>query len=120
MAFCTKQAVLGKKHVRRDRGNDNHIQVFGRQAGLAERPTGGFDGQVGGGLIGGGNMPLLDAGARCNPFIGRIHHLGKIRVGQDTLGQIGTGADNGYRSQCFGNTFVGNRLVFISRRRSFS
>ena len=47
--------------------------------------------QVTGGLITGGNMPLVDTGTLPYPFIGGIHDLFKIMVGQYFFRQVTAG-----------------------------
>jgi hypothetical protein len=42
----------------------------------------------------GGNVATLDARPTANPLVGRLDHLFEIRIGEDLLRQVLTGADN--------------------------
>ena len=68
---CTKQAVGGKYHVGRGRGDEDEIDVVARDAGLLHGGKRGLGGHVAGVFIVRGDAALLDAGARRDPLVGQ-------------------------------------------------
>ena len=67
---------------------------FGSTSGRIERAPRGVLRQIDGGLALGRDVPALDARAIADPFVGRVHHLLEIGVGEDSGGQMGARADD--------------------------
>ena len=87
-----------KRHVRRDGGDNDEVNLVGSDAGLFHRPLRRVRRHVRSEFIPGRQPPRFDAGARDNPFIRRVHHFFQVGIGQDFRRQIradtgdGTGA----------------------------
>jgi len=64
-----------ERHVGRDGGDDDEVNLLARNAGHFHRALRGFGGEVGGEFILGRESTFLDAGARGDPFVGRVHHF---------------------------------------------
>ena len=93
-SFCA-QLVLhqaggrGEKHVRRDRRDDDRVQIGGLQAALGERPPGGLGRQIAGGDALVHDVALANAGALDDPVIGGFDHFFEIVVGQKAGRNVG-------------------------------
>ena len=79
---CTRHAVDGKKHVRRDGADNDHVQSEGSRPTLRQSPPGRLGRQVAGGDTLAGDVALPDAGALHDPLIGRLDHLFQVGIGQ--------------------------------------
>ncbi len=86
--------VAGEEIVGRHRGEDQRIDVVMRPSRGLERPLGGHDAEVRGGLAGIGVVPLLDAAARPYPLVGGIHDAGELFVRYDVLRNADPAAGN--------------------------
>ena len=73
---------------------DDHVEFAGVDAGIGQRGARGRQRQVGGLFAVACDMALADAGALADPFVGRIHLLGQIVIGDDVVRQIGAAADD--------------------------
>ncbi len=80
--------------VGRRRGDDDDVDIVGFHAGIIERASRGFKGEIGGGFAFARDMAALDAGARHDPGIGGVDHLGQIVIGENLVRQMGAAADN--------------------------
>ena len=77
------QACRGReKHVRRDRGDDNQVDLFGARAGFFEHALSRGGGQMrcGHALI--DDMPFAHPYALLNPIVGCLHHALQIGIGE--------------------------------------
>ena len=86
----------GKRHVGRDRGDDDEIDLFGGDAGLFHRPPRRLGRQIGGKFVLGAAMcRSFDAGAGGDPFVGGVHHFFEVGIGEDLCRHIGSDAGDG-------------------------
>ena len=83
-----KTGRIGKHHVGRHGGNHDHFHILSRQTRHGQCMPGGFGSQVGGGLVIAGNPPFGNTGPRPDPFVGSIHDLGQVGIGQNPFRQI--------------------------------
>ena len=96
-----------KRHIGRERGDDDQINLIGGDASHFHRALGGFRGEVGSEFVGGGDAPFLDARARGNPFVRSLDHFFQIGIGKDFFRHIRTDAGNG--------TGAANKIMFCAR-----
>ena len=71
----------GKKHVRRNTGQDNQVDVRRIRFGLCEQRFRSFRGQMRTGHAFFHDVALADAGARANPLVAGLDDFLEIRVG---------------------------------------
>ena len=76
-------------HVRRDRADNDHVDVVGRQARALDRLQGGFLAQVGGRHARIHDVSLADADALHDPLVGGVDHPRKVVVGQHPRRHVG-------------------------------
>ncbi len=86
----------GENGVGRAGGQDDEIDVVGGDACVLDGDAGGGGGHVGGEFVVGGNAALANTGAGENPLVSGVDHLFEVGIGKDALGEVGTGANNGY------------------------
>lgn len=84
----------GEGIVRRRGGDDDQIDVGGRDAGSLERPERRLPREIRGELALRRDVTLPDAGALDDPRIGSVDRLGQLLVRNDPLGQIASPADD--------------------------
>jgi len=90
------QAVLddrgaGRDHlIRRDRADDDEVEVLGREPRRLERAPPGDHGHVRGRLAVGDVAPLADPRALDDPLVRRVDDLLEVRIRDDALGHVGT------------------------------
>ncbi len=82
----------GEDHVRRCRGNDNEIDVRGRDSCRLQSSLRRSQCQIACHLSFSGNVPATNASAGSYPFIGSVDHARQIVVGHDFFGQIASSA----------------------------
>ena len=85
----------GKDHVGGDGGENNEVNLIAGDARGLHRAQRGLGGHVGSELVRGGEAPLLDAGARRDPFVSRGHHFFEVLIGEDFDGHVGADSGNG-------------------------
>ena len=73
---------------------DDQVQVVGGHPGLVAGCRCRARAQVGGVLALGAHVALLDAGARRDPLVGRVHHALEVGVGEHALGDLHAGAQD--------------------------
>src|SRR5690606_2048067 len=89
------QAGGGREdEIGRGRADDDQLDLGGFDTRGFQRAHGGMEGQVPGGLALGGDVALADAGARRDPFVGRVDELREVVVGQDLGRQVAAGPCN--------------------------
>jgi hypothetical protein len=79
----------GEKHIRRNRGHDDRIQIAGGNAALDKRFLRRFDRQIAGRNALVHDMALADADTAHNPFVVRIDEFFEIGVGEKTRRNVG-------------------------------
>ena len=84
----------GRERIRGDGGDDDQVDVFRLQSAGLQRALGGLRTHVGSVLVRGGDAAFHDARAFDDPFVGSVHHLFQIRIGQAAFRNIGTRADD--------------------------
>ena len=87
-----------ERHIRRDGGDNDEINLFAGDAGHFHRALCRVRGHVRSEFVLRRHAPFLDAGARGDPFIRRLHHFFQVGVGQNFLRHIRTDAGNGTRT----------------------
>ncbi len=88
-----------KGHVGCGGGDDDHVNIGGGLAGRFQRDLGGPGGHVRGRHALVDAIPLADAGALDDPFIGGVDHPREGFVGDDGFGQ--KAAHSGDRRSCY-------------------
>ena len=89
--------------IRRDGGDDNQVNILRLQPAGFQSALGGLRPHMGSVLVRGGDAAFHNARAFNNPFVGSVHHLLQIRIGQAAFRNIGTRTDN-----LDGQSFKGN------------
>ena len=84
----------GRERIRCDGGDDDQVDVFRLQSAGLQRALGGLRTHVGSVLVRGGDAAFHDARAFDDPFVGSVHHLFQIRIGQAAFRNIGARADD--------------------------
>ncbi len=74
--------------VGRGRADDDQIDLFGSDSGAFQCLFRGCRTHGRGCVVGTGNMPFPNTGARPDPFVRGINHLFEVGVGQDSLRHI--------------------------------
>src|SRR5690606_3824893 len=74
-------------------GDDDEVEVVGRELGLAEGGAGGLEGHVGGAYAGVGEAAGLDARALDDPLVRGLDAVGvdEVVVGDDPRGDVEAG-----------------------------
>ena len=72
----------GEEVVRRDRADDDGVELGRRHAALGEGAFGGLNGHVGSGHLGPHDMALADSGAIHDPLVVGLDHLFEVLVGE--------------------------------------
>ncbi len=103
----------GKRHVRRDGGHDDELNLIAGDAALFHGPQGRLGPEIGSKFIRRRDPPLPDAGARGDPFVGGVHPLFEVRVGQDFLRNIGAHGNDGARAAHKAMLGSGVREIFF-------
>ena len=80
--------------VRRDRRDDDLVDLGGGAAGVLERQRARARGKLGERLVGRDDPALADAGAAHDPLVARVEALDEVGVGDDVLGQRGADAED--------------------------
>jgi hypothetical protein len=88
-----EHAVAGGEVIGCGRGVENEIDRAGLEPGGLERSERGPVGQRRAGVTLAGPATLLDAGARPDPFVARVHQVGEVVVGDDPVGHRETGPE---------------------------
>lgn len=91
------------ERIRRDGGDDNQVNILRLQPAGFQSALGGLRPHMGSVLVRGGDAAFHNARAFNNPFVGSVHHLLQIRIGQAAFRNIGTRTDN-----LDGQSFKGN------------
>src|SRR5207247_3142838 len=76
-------------------GDDDEINLVAGDTGGLHRAQGGLGGHIRSKLVLRREAPLLDAGARRDPFVGGVHHFFELLIGEDFGGDVGADAGNG-------------------------
>ena len=84
-----------ERHVRRDGGDDDEIDLIRCDARLGHRALGCLGRQIGAKLVVRRDAPGLDARAAGDPLVRRIDELFQVGVGDHALGDVGTHACDG-------------------------
>ena len=84
-----------ERHVGRDRGDDDEVDLVGGDAGFFQRALGGFGTEVGGEFVFSGDAAFLDAGAGGDPLVGGLDEFFEFGVGENARGKIRTDAHDG-------------------------
>ena len=88
------EAVDGKDVLGRGRGADDQADFGGQNIGFLQRLAGRGITHREGRFLGSGDAPLANTGARHDPFVGRLDHLGQIVVGHHFRRNIFAPADD--------------------------
>lgn len=83
-----------EKHVRRDRGDNDEINVLGSDPGVRDGCFGGFRREIARGLIIRGDSAFVDAGARNDPFGSRLYGFLQFGVGEHFFRDVTPRADD--------------------------
>jgi len=84
-----------KRHVRRDGGNNDEVNLVGSDPGLFHRTLCRVRRHVRSEFVLGRLPPRFDAGARGDPFVRRVHHFFQVGIGQNFHRQIRADAGDG-------------------------
>jgi len=89
-------AAPGEMNLRRERAEQNHVDVFGRDAGVLDRLLARGHGEVGRADALVGVVTLLDARSLHDPIVRRVDAvlLAKVVVGHDTRREVATSPRN--------------------------
>ena len=82
------------ERIRRNGGDDDQVDILRLQSAGFQRPLGGLRPHVGGVLVRGGDAAFHDARAFDDPFVGSVHHLLQVRIGQTAFRNIGARTDD--------------------------
>ena len=88
-----------ERHVRGDGGDDDQVDIGGRDPGGSHRPTGGLQGHVRSCFVGSSDTTLANTGAAGDPVIRSLHHPLQIGIGHHPFGHIGTETHDGGRAK---------------------
>jgi hypothetical protein len=75
----------GKNHVRRGRGDDDQVDVFGAHAGGLKGLARSLDAEVAGTDFGSGEVASPDAGSLDDPLVRRFHSLAASSAARSAL-----------------------------------
>lgn len=82
------------ERIRRNGGNDDQVNILRLETAGLQSALGGLRPHVGGVLVRGGNAAFHDARAFDDPFVGSVHHLLQVRIGQTAFRNIGARTDD--------------------------
>lgn len=82
-----------QRHVGRDRGDDDHVEIFGSCVGHRKRMPRRDNGHIRSDLPFRGDPALLNARALADPRIGRVDQLLKILVRQNPFRTVGASSE---------------------------
>ncbi len=89
----------GEEHVRRNRADNDGIDIAGSETALGECPLRGLDREIAGGYAFVDDVAFADADAGENPVIVGVDHFFEVGVGEKAGRHVGAeGADLGSRS----------------------
>ena len=85
----------GEKIIRRDRADENEVDLFGLDPRVFHRGLRGLRGHVACEFGVGGEAALADAGAFDDPLVRGFDHRFQLGIGEHTIGHITARADDG-------------------------
>ena len=86
--FWIDAGGAGEEVIRRGGGDDDQVEIGRFQLGDGERLAGRVRAEHRGRFVRRGDAPLLDAGARDDPLVIRLHHRFQVGIGQHPLRHI--------------------------------
>ena len=103
----------GERHVRREGAENEQVAVLRGLAGLGEEVVGGFDAQIGSGLVGGRVAAFQDAGALDDPVGVEAEAGVEVVVADDHVRDVLAGADDpdAHQDRHFGRGEVRSVLI---------
>ena len=88
-----------ERHVRGDGGDDDQVDIGGRDPGGSHRATGRLQCHVRSCFVGSSDTTLADTGATGDPFIRSLHHPLQLSIAHHPFRHIGTETHDGGRTK---------------------